>query len=81
LAFTVSLFQEAKQGIQLANSAASLLRGGFSISKVGEAKQIFSSARSLYQQFTHRNDPDGLGEEHFAEDWHERKDVWMFSGE
>lgn len=72
-----------KKGTQLLSAASNLLRGGFSMSKVGEAKQLMAGASSLFNSFQHRGQPqqEGLGEENFVEDWrNEGKDVFMFSG-
>lgn len=50
--------------------------------KVNDAKQLIAGASSLLHSFSHRgeNTPEGLGKEHFVENWEEGKDVWMFSG-
>lgn len=65
------------------STAQNLLQGGFSASKVNDAKQLFAGASSFFQGLKHRAEPqqEGLGEEHFQEDWvHEGKSVFMFSG-
>ena len=80
----VNLMDNVKQGIGLVAAASDLLRGGFSMNKVQDAKVLMGGATSFFKGLQHRNEPtneDGLGEEHFVEDWrNERKDVWMFSG-
>jgi len=77
----VGLVDNLKQGVRLASAARSLLKGGFSMAKVGEAKQLFSGAQSLIKGFGNRAPvQEGLGKEHFVEGWEEGKDVWMFSG-
>jgi hypothetical protein len=81
----VNLIDNVKQGISLASAAANLLHGGFSASKMQEAKALIGGAHSFFASLHHRPDgpvdQNGLGEEKFVEDWkHEGKDVWMFSG-
>ncbi|KAL8280587.1 hypothetical protein RQP46_006910 [Phenoliferia psychrophenolica] len=84
LTIIFSLQDNVKKGVQLASMASHLMQGGFNMSKVNEAKQLLAGATSLFNSFKHRHDPqqpDGLGEEKFAEDWEsEKRDVWMFSG-
>jgi hypothetical protein len=73
----------AKQSIHLAQAAIHLIQGGFTIAKVQEAKQLVAGAQSLFNSLRHMGEPheDGLGEEHFVEDWKsEHKRVFMFSG-
>jgi len=70
-----------KQGVKLAVTARSLIQGGFSMQKVDDVKQLIAGAHSFFKGLSHRNRPEGLGEETFVEDWRsEGKDVWMFSG-
>jgi len=78
----VSMVDSAKRAVHLATAAKNLLRGGFDMQKVNEAKQLIAGASSLWHSFSHRgeNTPEGLGKEHFVENWEEGKDVWMFSG-
>lgn len=80
----VNLVDNVKEGIQLVSAASDLLRGGFSMAKINEAKTLFGNAQSFFNSLQHRPeaaDENGLGEEHFVEDWaNEGKDVWMFSG-
>jgi hypothetical protein len=81
----VNLIDNVKQGVSLANAAVQLLHGGFSAAKINDARALFGGAKTFFESLHHRPDEpvneDGLGEEHFVEDWkHEGKDVWMFSG-
>jgi hypothetical protein len=86
----VSLVDNVKQGISLATAAYNLVQGGFSSKKIADAKVLIGGAKSFFAGLHHRGDnggrpgelnEDGLGEEHFVEDWKgEGKDVWMFSG-
>jgi len=82
----VNLIDSVKQGLGLINAASGLLRGGFSASKIQDAKILFGGAQSFFNSLQHKGDSGpvnehGLGEEHFVEDWrNEGKDVWMFSG-
>jgi hypothetical protein len=81
----VNRIDNLKQGAQLANAAINLLHGGFSSSKVQEARALIGGAQSFFASLHHRPDgpvnQHGLGEEKFVEDWkYEGKDVWMFSG-
>lgn len=53
--------------------------------KVADAKVLMGGAQSFWKSLHHQRqeetNEDGLGEEHFVEDWKgEGKDVWMFSG-
>jgi metacaspase-1 len=81
----VNLIDNVKQGINLASSAVNLLRGGFSVKKIQDAKVLLGGARTFFAGLQHRPttpvNEDGLGEENFIEPWkQEGKDVWMFSG-
>ena len=79
----VTLVESVKQGLHLMQTAQDLLRGGFSVQKVNDAKQLFAGAQSFFQGLKHRGEPqqEGLGEEHFVEDWKsEHKRVFMYSG-
>ncbi len=81
----VNLIDNVKQGINLASGAMNLLRGGFSATKIQDAKVLLGGAKSFFAGLQHRPAADvnehGLGEENFIEPWkHEGKDVWMFSG-
>lgn len=78
------MIDNVKQAVSLASAAADLIQGGFSMRKVADAKMLLGGAQSFWKGLNHRKqetNEDGLGEEHFVEDWKgERKDVWMFSG-
>ena len=80
----VNLVDNVKQGIHLMSAASHLLEGGFNYNKVNDARELLSGAQSFFKSLKHMNDPvdeNGLGEEHFAEDWKaERKRVFMYSG-
>jgi metacaspase-1 len=82
----VNLVDNIKQGLQLATSAATLLAGGFTISKVQDAEQLYAGASSFFKSLQHRG---GEGEEGLAEsestESHEytkgeNKRVFLFSG-
>lgn len=70
----------------LINAAHDLLKGGFSTAKIHDAQILYGGAKTFFHSLQHRGEDgpvnsDGLGEEHFVEDWkNEGKDVWMFSG-
>jgi len=81
----VNLIDNVKQGISLAGAAINLVHGGFSAAKINNGKALIGQAKALFNSLHHQPDgpvdQNGLGEEHFVEDWkNERKDVWMFSG-
>lgn len=80
--YVVGLVDSAKQAVHLATAARNLLRGGFDMHKVDDAKQLVAGASSLWHSLSHRGEhtPEGLGKENFVENWEEGKDVWMFSG-
>ena len=51
--------------------------------KVNDAKVLYAGAQSFFKSLQHRGEPqeEGLGEEHFVEDWKaEQKQVFMYSG-
>jgi hypothetical protein len=82
----VNIVDTVKQGMGLVSAASHLLQGGFSAGKIRDAQVLLGGAKTFFNSLQHRGQPaktnqDGLGEEHFVEDWKgERKDVWMFSG-
>jgi len=83
----VNLVDTVKQGMGLISAASHLLQGGFSTSKLRDAEILLGGAKTFFNSLQHKGQPqgetteDGLGEEHFVEDWKgERKDAWMFSG-
>lgn len=82
----VNIVDTVKQGIGLVSAASQLLQGGFSAAKVRDAQILLGGAKTFFHSLQHRGETaktnqDGLGEEHFVEDWKgECKDAWMFSG-
>ena len=80
----VNLVDNVKQGIHLMSAASHLLQGGFTYDKVSDARELLAGAQSFFKSLKHVSDPvdeDGLGEEHFVEDWKaEKKNVFMYSG-
>jgi metacaspase-1 len=80
----INLVNNIKEGLSLATAAAHLVQGGFSVEKIADARALAGGAMSFFHSLHHRPEPadeNGLGEEHFQEDWKgEGKDVWMFSG-
>ena len=79
----VNLMDNVKQGVHLMSAAKHLLQGGFTYDKVNDAKQLYAGAQAFFKSFQHQGQEqeEGLGEEHFMEDWaHEGKSVFMFSG-
>jgi hypothetical protein len=80
----VHLINNVKQGINLAMAASNLIRGGFSVEKMNDAKSLIGEASTFFHSLHHRPEPsdeNGLADENFMEDWkNEGKDVWMFSG-
>ncbi|KAI5863286.1 peptidase C14 [Durotheca rogersii] len=81
----VNMVDTIKQGVGLIRAAGELLEGGFSLSKLDDAKMLLGGATDFFNGLHHRGgddvDEDGLAPEHFEEHWEtEGKDVWMFSG-
>ncbi|KAI1421680.1 peptidase C14, caspase domain-containing protein [Xylaria sp. FL1777] len=79
----VNMVDTIKQGIHLIRSAEELIEGGFSMSKLDDAKMLLGGATDFFHGLHHRRnqDDDGLEAENFEEHWEtEGKDVWMFSG-
>ncbi|KAL7626530.1 hypothetical protein AAE478_003302 [Parahypoxylon ruwenzoriense] len=81
----VNMVDTIKQGIGLIRAAGELFEGGFSMSKVNDAKMLLGGATDFFNGLHHRRDQDvdedGLAAENFEEHWEtEGKDVWMFSG-
>ncbi|MCJ1305671.1 hypothetical protein MMC08_008487 [Hypocenomyce scalaris] len=80
----VNLLSNVRQAVSLAEAAANLVQGGFSMRKVDDAKVLLGGAKSFWKSLHHREevvDAQGLAQENFEEDWsREGKDVWMFSG-
>ena len=79
----VSMMDNVKTGVNLLQQAGSLIQGGFTMDKLAHAKDLFAGASTLFRQFQNSGEPqeEGVGEEHFVEDWKsEHKFVTMFSG-
>lgn len=81
----VNMVDTIKKGVELVRAAGELLEGGFSMSKVDDAKMLLGGATDFFNALHHREDEevdeDGLAPENFEEHWEaEGKDVWMFSG-
>ncbi|KAF2483786.1 caspase domain-containing protein [Neohortaea acidophila] len=79
----VSMVDNVKASVNLLSEAGNLIQGGFSMSKLVEAKDLFSQASTLFRRFQHGGEQqeEGVGEEHFVEDWKsEHKFATMFSG-
>lgn len=79
----VSMIDNVKAGVSLFQGAAGLIQGGFTMDKMPQAKELFAQASSLFKSFQRggESQEEGVGEEHFVEDWKsERKFVTMFSG-
>ena len=82
----VNLVDSVKQGMHLIQAASGLIQGGFSTTKLNDARALMAGATSFFQGLKHRDNDDGqegdgLGEEKFQENWKtEGKQVFMFSG-
>lgn len=81
----VNLVDTIKKGVDLVRAAGELLEGGFSMSRIDDAKMLLGGATDFFNGLHHRGDEDvdedGLAPETFEEHWEtEGKDVWMFSG-
>lgn len=79
----VSLVDNIRQGVHLMSAASHLIKGGFSIQKIQDAKQLYAGATSFFRGLEHMGEHHeaGLAEEEFQEDWdREGKMVTMFSG-
>lgn len=79
----VSMIDNVKTGMNLLQQASSLIQGGFSMDKVAHAKELLSGASIFFKQIQNsgKQQEEGVGEEHFVEDWRtEHKFVTMYSG-
>nr|POF04585.1 metacaspase-1 [Quercus suber] len=81
----VNMMDNVKMGVQLFGEASHLIQGGFTMDKVGEAKELLAGATSFFRSLTHeqeQTDEYGLGEQDFAEEYRGEaaKQVWMYSG-
>lgn len=68
----------------LLQQASSLVQGGFTMDKLSRGRALFEEAGTIWKRFQSgggEQQEDGVGEEHFVEDWKsEHKFVTMFSG-
>ncbi|KAF4629055.1 hypothetical protein G7Y89_g9093 [Cudoniella acicularis] len=78
----VSMIDNVKAGMRLLGQANELMRGGFSMAKMGEAKGIFAGATSLFHNFSSGGQQEeGIGEDANNSAYaQEQKMVTMFSG-
>lgn len=81
----ISMIDNLQAGMRLLGSANHLIQGGFTMDKVGEARQLFAGAQSFFKSLTHEApevDQYGLGEQEFADDYRSEqpKNVYMYSG-
>jgi hypothetical protein len=79
----INLMDNLKAGAQLVGEASRLIEGGFSYSKVGEARQLLAGATSFFKGLKHmgEQEEEGLDEGEFAGQYgSENKVVTMFSG-
>lgn len=79
----VSMIDNVKTGMGLLHEASSLIQGGFTMDKLAHAKDLFAGASTFFKQLQHSGEQqeEGVGEEHFVEDWRtEHKFATMFSG-
>jgi hypothetical protein len=79
----ISLMDNLKAGMQLANEARDIISGGFSYSKVGEAQELLAGATTFFKGLRHfgQEEEEGLDEGEFAGQYgSEQKMVTMFSG-
>lgn len=79
----VSMMDNVKTGMGLLQGATSLIQGGFTMDKLSHAKDLFAGASTFFKQLQRSGEAqeEGVGEEHFVEDWRlEHKFATMFSG-
>ena len=81
----VSMLDNVQAGMRLMGAASHLIQGGFTVDKVGEARQLFAGAQSFFKGLMHEQaetDQYGLSQEDFAQEYQgeQPKQVWMFSG-
>jgi hypothetical protein len=72
-----------KMGMALANDARDIMAGGFSVSKMGEAKELMAGASTFFKGLKHfgQEEEEGLEHGEFAGQYgSELKMVTMFSG-
>ncbi|CAA9961095.1 hypothetical protein P3342_006673 [Pyrenophora teres f. teres] len=79
----ISLMDNLKTGLYLANEARDIISGGFSYNKIGEAQQLLAGASSFFKGLRHfgQGEEEGLEGNEFAGQYgSEQKMVTMFSG-
>ncbi|KAH6883315.1 hypothetical protein J4E91_002901 [Alternaria rosae] len=79
----ISLMDNLKAGLTLANEARDIISGGFSYSKVGEARELLAGASTFFKGLKHfgEEEEEGLESGEFAGQYgSEQKMVTMFSG-
>lgn len=79
----ISLMDNLKTGIYLAEEARDVISGGFSFDKIGEAQHLLAGASSFFKGLRHfgEEQEEGLESDEFAGQYgSERKMVTMFSG-
>ncbi|EME49706.1 hypothetical protein DOTSEDRAFT_164323 [Dothistroma septosporum NZE10] len=81
----VSMLDNVQAGMRLMGAASHLIQGGFTVDKVGEARQLFAGAQSFFKGLMHEQaetDQYGLSQEDFAQEYQREqpKQVWMYSG-
>jgi len=79
----VNLLDDLKQAKRLYGAAEHLIQGGFSMEKVGEAKQLYAGAHDFCEGLKHlgQQKQEGWGEDEDAQGWgKENKAVFMLSG-
>lgn len=81
----VSMIDNIQAGMRLMGAGAHLIQGGFTMDKVGEARQLFAGAQSFFKGLMHeeaQTDQYGLSQEDFADEYRSEqpKQVWMYSG-
>ena len=82
----ISLLDNLRQGAKLVGQASDLLRGGLSMNKVGQARELYAGATSFFRGLQHIADQgeggeEGLEQGEFHEQYgEEKKMVTMYSG-
>lgn len=81
----ISVLDNVQAGMQLLGEATHLIQGGFNMSNIGEARQLFAGAQSFFKSLTHQQpdeDQYGLSQQDFAAEYQSEqpKQVWMYSG-
>ncbi|KAF2678809.1 peptidase C14 [Lentithecium fluviatile CBS 122367] len=79
----ISLLDNLRKGAQLVGEAQSLISGGLSFDKAGEARELLAGATSFFRGLKHgvEGEEEGLQEGEFEDQYgHEGRMVTMFSG-